>query len=69
MIELLKQVAPEVKIVVGGPEVSFADDLPALAEQVDYIITGPGEISFRQLCQDLLDGKPMASTVPRCSAV
>ena len=63
VIELLKQVAPEVMVVVGGPEVSFADDLPTLADQVDYIITGPGEISFRQLCNDLLDGKPMASNI------
>ena len=63
VIELLKQVAPEVMVVVGGPEVSFADDLPTLADQVDYIITGPGEISFRQLCNDLLDGKPMVSNI------
>jgi hypothetical protein len=63
VIELLKQVAPEVMVIVGGPEVSFADDLPALAEQVDYIITGPGEISFPQLCRDLLCGKPMASNI------
>ena len=63
VIELLKQVAPEVIVVVGGPEVSFADDLPMLAEQVDYIITGPGEFSFRQLCKDLLGAKPMASNI------
>jgi hypothetical protein len=63
VIELLKQVAPQVMVVVGGPEVSFADDLPALAEQVDYIITGPGETSFPQLCRDLLGGKPMAANI------
>jgi radical SAM superfamily enzyme YgiQ (UPF0313 family) len=63
VIELLKQVAPEVMVIVGGPEVSFADDLPQLAEQVDYIITGPGEISFPQLCKDLLGGHPMASNI------
>ena len=63
VIELLKQVAPEVTVIVGGPEVSFADDLPGFAEQVDYIITGPGEISFHQLCQDLLGGSPIASTI------
>ena len=61
VIELLKQVSPQTLVIVGGPEVSFADDLPALAEQVDYIITGPGEISFRQLCDDLLKNRPMAS--------
>ncbi len=63
VIDLLKQVAPEVKVVVGGPEVSFADDLPPLARLADCVITGPGEISFRQLCNDLLDGKPVASKV------
>jgi len=63
VIALLKQVAPEVIVVVGGPEVSFAGDLPALVEQVDYVITGPGEISFHQLCKDLLSGSPIASSV------
>jgi radical SAM superfamily enzyme YgiQ (UPF0313 family) len=61
VIELLKQVSPQTVVIVGGPEVSFADDLPALAEQVDYIVTGPGEISFRELCADLLKNRPMAS--------
>ncbi len=63
VIALLKQVAPEVTVVVGGPEVSFAGDLPGLAEQADYVITGPGQISFHQLCKDLLGGSPIASTI------
>lgn len=63
VIALLKQVSPQTIIVVGGPEVSFADDLPDLVAQVDYIITGPGEISFRQLCEDLLGNKPVTSNL------
>ena len=51
---LVKQINPDVKIVVGGPEVSFANDLPPLAGLVDYIITGPGEKSFYHLCKQLL---------------
>ncbi len=62
-IALLKQVSPGTIIVAGGPEVSFANDFPGLADQVDYIVTGPGEISFRRLCEDLLMGLPMASNV------
>ena len=54
VINLLKQVKPDIIIVVGGPEVSFTNDLPVLAESVDYIITGPGEKSFYTLCQQLL---------------
>jgi radical SAM superfamily enzyme YgiQ (UPF0313 family) len=65
VIELLKRVSPQTTVIVGGPEVSFADDLPGLAEQVDYIITGPGETSFRELCADLLNARPIAmSTIP-----
>ena len=60
VIELMKRISPQTTLVVGGPEVSFADDLPGLAERVDYIITGPGETSFRELCGDLLAGRPLA---------
>jgi len=63
VVELLKRVSPQTTVIVGGPEVSFADDLPDLAEQVDYIITGPGEISFRELCADLLNARPIAMSI------
>lgn len=58
VIGLLKQIAPQIKIIVGGPEVSFANDQPALVELVDHIITGPGESSFYRLCSDLLSNRP-----------
>jgi len=63
VIALLKQVSPQTRIVVGGPEVSFAGDLPALAELADYVVTGPGETSFRELCNDLLKNRPIATRV------
>ena len=63
VIALLKQVSTQTRVVVGGPEVSFADDLPALAEQADFIITGPGEISFRELCTELLNDRPIAMSI------
>ncbi|MDH5356263.1 MAG: B12-binding domain-containing radical SAM protein [Gammaproteobacteria bacterium] len=59
VIALLKQIAPRVKIIVGGPEVSFANDQPALVELVDHIITGPGESSFYRLCADLINQRPV----------
>ena len=63
VIALLKQVSPRTQIVVGGPEVSFAEDLPELAEQADYVITGPGEISFRELCGEILSGTAVAPRI------
>ena len=56
IVALLKQVAPDIVIVLGGPELSHPPDLPALAELGDYIITGVGEVSFKQLCERLLNG-------------
>ena len=55
VIALLKQIAPEVKIVLGGPEVSHHPDLPPIADSVDFIVSGPGEQTFPELCQQILD--------------
>ena len=57
LVGVLKTLAPEVTIVLGGPEVSHPPDLPEVVELVDYVITGPGELSFKQLCQQLLNGQ------------
>jgi len=57
VINLLKQIVPQLKIVVGGPEVSFTADLPELTQSCDFIITGPGEKSFYTLCCQLLNGQ------------
>ncbi|MCG6937251.1 MAG: DUF4080 domain-containing protein [Gammaproteobacteria bacterium] len=56
-IEILKQVSPQTVIVVGGPEVSFISDKPAVADIADYVVTGAAEKSFRELCRQLLSGK------------
>ncbi|MCQ8103161.1 DUF4080 domain-containing protein [Methylomonas sp. SURF-2] len=58
LVGILKQVAPQIHIVLGGPEVSHPPDLPPVAELADVIITGTGEISFPDLCRRLLTGQP-----------
>lgn len=55
-VALIKQIAPELIIVLGGPEVGHHPDLPDVCEQADYVISGPGEKSFRELCEQLLAG-------------
>lgn len=65
LVGILKQVAPQIRIVLGGPEVSHPPDLPAVAELADYIITGVGEISFPDLCRRLLSGQaPRQKIIP-----
>lgn len=53
-VAILKQVAPQIIVILGGPEVSHPPDLPDVTQLADYIITGPGEISLPELCQQLL---------------
>jgi radical SAM superfamily enzyme YgiQ (UPF0313 family) len=57
LVALLKQVAPELTIVLGGPEVSYEIHQQEIIDWADYVITLQGEVSFPQLCQQLLTGK------------
>lgn len=54
VVELIKTVRPDIKIILGGPEVSHIPDQPDVVEVADYVIKGAGESSFRSLCQQLL---------------
>jgi radical SAM superfamily enzyme YgiQ (UPF0313 family) len=58
VINILKKVKPTLQIVLGGPEVAF-DPAAVLAANpdVDYVIAGEGEISFRELIQTLLGNR------------
>lgn len=49
--ELLKAVNPDVKILLGGPEVTYDWQQIIQLACVDYIVTGEGEIPFAQFLQ------------------
>lgn len=50
VIRMLKTVSPHTKIVLGGPEVSYdVHEWIRKIEEVDYIVMGEGEYSFKQL--------------------
>ena len=58
VLRLLKAARPQLKVVLGGPEVSHelaGQEIVALADQV---ITGWGDLAFPQLCHSLLYGSP-----------
>jgi radical SAM superfamily enzyme YgiQ (UPF0313 family) len=54
LLAMLKQIAPDVVIVLGGPEVSYETREQEITQFADYVITQQGEISFRTLCEQLL---------------
>jgi radical SAM superfamily enzyme YgiQ (UPF0313 family) len=64
-VALLKRVAPEITIVLGGPEVSHEIDQQPICAMADHVITGAGETAFALLARQLLDGpRPLNRVVP-----
>lgn len=57
LVGLLKRVAPELKIVLGGPEVSYEHDAQPIVALADHVITGWGDLSFAKLVRQLLAGE------------
>ena len=56
VVQLLKALRPDIKIVLGGPEVSFETDSQEICRLADHVVTGWGDVSFPKLCRALLDG-------------
>ena len=74
VVRLLKSLRPDIKIVLGGPEVSFETDSQEICQLADHVVTGWGDVSFPKLCRALLDGpKPLMKIIvgeqPALSAI
>ena len=63
VVALLKCVAPEIVVVLGGPEVSYEYEQQEIVRLADYVITGWGDISFAKLCRELLLKRPQAQKI------
>ncbi len=57
LVATLKLVAPQLLIVLGGPEVSYEQREQPLVALADYVIAGPGDLAFLELCERLLAGE------------
>ncbi|MGL4603302.1 MAG: DUF4080 domain-containing protein, partial [Iodobacter sp.] len=56
VVSMLKRVAPEVKIILGGPEVSYETAGQSIVQLADYVVTGWGEVTLPALCRQILNG-------------
>ncbi|MDD2742576.1 MAG: radical SAM protein [Rhodocyclaceae bacterium] len=65
VIRQLKVARPALKIVLGGPEVSYEWEDQEIVRLADYLITGWGDVSFPKLCRALLHGpQPLMKVIP-----
>ena len=56
IVALLKRVAPDITIVLGGPEVSHETTDQRIVALADYVVTGWGDVTFPRLCSEILRG-------------
>lgn len=56
----LKRVAPEITIILGGPEVSYETEGQPIVDFADYVICGEGDLTLPKVCAAILDGQPPA---------
>ncbi|MEA3346244.1 MAG: radical SAM protein [Chloroflexota bacterium] len=57
-VDIVKKVDPSIVTVVGGPHPTVALDEVAKNQNIDYIVTGEGEITFPELLMDMERGEP-----------
>ncbi len=51
----MKQISPETRIVLGGPEVSFEQATITWLAEADHVISGEADLAFHDLCAALLN--------------
>ncbi len=56
VVRLLKSQCPQVKVVLGGPEVSHEWEGRQIVALADHLITGWGDVGFPKLCRALVHG-------------
>ena len=63
VIALLRTIRPDLRIVIGGPEVSFEYEGTEIFRLCDHLVIGEGDVAFRELVEDLLAGKTREKVV------
>ena len=61
LVAELKRLRPDIRIVLGGPEVSYETDQQEICRVADYVLTGEADLAFADLCAQLLDSRPPAT--------
>jgi len=57
VITAIKRIRPEIKIILGGPEVSYETEGQKIVELADHVITGEADLKFAEVCRQLFNGE------------
>ena len=64
VIATIKRVRPEIKIILGGPEVSYETEEQKVVQLADHVITGEADLKFAEVCRVLLERRAPSRQVP-----
>ncbi len=64
VVTAIKRVRPDIKIILGGPEVSYETEAQPIVQLADHVITGEADLKFAEVCRTLLLGNETALTRP-----
>lgn len=59
----LKALAPDICIILGGPEVSYETTEQEIYRLADYVVTGEADVTFPRLCTQILSGLAPAEKI------
>jgi radical SAM superfamily enzyme YgiQ (UPF0313 family) len=65
VITAIKRVRPEIKIILGGPEVSYETEGQPIVELADHVITGEADLKFAEVCAKLLTTETGGAGLPK----
>ncbi|MBO5788692.1 MAG: DUF4080 domain-containing protein [Clostridia bacterium] len=61
----LHQIRPHAKIILGGPEVSFATERFATLDYIDAIVCGEGEEAMLEICQKIAQNQSFSRIISK----
>lgn len=59
VISIIKRVAPEIQIVLGGPEVTHETESQAICQAADFVLKGEADFLFHDFCRDYLQSSKL----------
>ena len=64
LVATLKRLRPDIRIILGGPEVSFETEQQEIVRLADHVITGEADLEFASVCAQLLDRRALPKIIP-----
>ena len=68
VIGAIKRIRPEIKFILGGPEVSYETEEQQIVQLADHVITGEADLKFAEVCRTVLERRPPARPDGTCNS-